>query len=159
MTHRGSILLIDDEEILREELSGFLQQRGWSVEATGDGGEGLRRILEADHDVVITDLRLQSSDGLSIVEAAHHRMPDAAVVVITAHSSVRSAIEAFRRGATDYVVKPIVFEDLLGRVQRSIDLRRLRIENRALRRFLDARLPDRVRARCVAGKAECSSPS
>ena len=139
MTHRGSILLIDDEEILREELSGFLQQRGWSVEATGDGGEGLRRILEADHDVVITDLRLQSSDGLSIVEAAHHRMPDAAVVVITAHSSVRSAIEAFRRGATDYVVKPIVFEDLLGRVQRSIDLRRLRIENRALRRFLDAR--------------------
>ena len=139
MPTRSSVLVADDEVVFREELVAYLAGHGWEVETAGDGAGALSRIRERAFDVVITDLRMPGADGMAVLEEVHRWSPDTGVVLLTAYSTVRTAVDAFRRGAADYVLKPVVFEDVLHRAQRIVEYRRATAENRYLRKFLAAR--------------------
>ncbi|MBI4616329.1 MAG: sigma-54-dependent Fis family transcriptional regulator [Planctomycetes bacterium] len=139
MTHAPSVLVVDDEAVLREELAQFLRDRGCSVDATGDGAEACRRIRARDFDVVVCDIRMPDTGGLEVLGEVKRWSPRTGVILITAYSSVRSAVEAFHTGASDYVVKPIVFEDILTKVQRLVEYGQLAAENRYLRKVMEDR--------------------
>ncbi len=139
MPIRSSVLVADDECVFREELVAYFAGIGWEVEPARDGSEALARIRERDFDVVVTDLRMPGADGIAVLEEVHRRAPETGVILLTAYSTVRTAVEAFRQGAADYVVKPVVLADVRHRAERLVEHRRATAENRYLRKFLDAR--------------------
>jgi DNA-binding NtrC family response regulator len=132
MTRR--ILLIDDEDMFREDLASLLRQQGLVCRTAASGEEGLRAAEVEEPDLVLCDLAMPGIGGLDLIGNLCARYSDLPVIVITAYGSMETAVEAFRRGATDYVLKPIVPEDLLLKVTRCLDHRRLAGEVRYLRR-------------------------
>jgi len=138
-----SILVVDDEPILREDLRAFLQASGHRVRAAADGRRALALLEEEEAELVITDLRMPGVDGLELLERVRTDHPDTLVMVLTAYASVETAIEALRRGAADYLLKPLEYEELALRVERLAGLREVERENQLLKRQLHLREPDR----------------
>ncbi len=128
------ILIIDDEDLFREDLATLLESEGFSCRTAPDGEAGLKLAEEASPDVVLTDLVMPGIDGLEVVARLSSVSPESAVIVITAFGSLDSAVEAFRAGAADYLLKPVVPQDLFSKVRRIGELRRLQGELRYLRR-------------------------
>lgn len=112
MTHR--ILVVDDERNMRRVLQGLLQAEGHDVDGAGDGDEAraLLRKAEPPYDLVLTDLRMPGSDGMDLLRACKRRHPDTPVVLITAHGTVDTAVEAMREGAFDFITKPFDDDEL-----------------------------------------------
>jgi sigma-B regulation protein RsbU (phosphoserine phosphatase) len=106
------ILLIDDEPLVREELGALLQDEGFEVITGADGEEGLALFRTAAPDMVITDVRMPRRDGLSVAMTIRQEDPSVPVTVITGHGNEAMAIEAIRAGVTDFIKKPVRFEDL-----------------------------------------------
>jgi DNA-binding NtrC family response regulator len=138
-----SILVVDDEAILREDLKAFLQGKGHRVRAAADGRKALVLLEEEEAALVITDLRMPGLDGLELLERVRTDHPDTQVMVLTAYASVETAIEALRQGAADYLLKPLEYEELQLRVERLATLREVERENQLLKRQLHLREPDR----------------
>jgi two-component system response regulator PilR (NtrC family) len=132
-----AILVADDEPGVRESLAEVLRDAGYSVETAADGTEALAAIDRQEFGVVVTDLRMPGADGLEVLRRAHDVSPQTAVVVMTAHASVETAVEALRAGAADYVLKPVLFDDLLAKVGRLIEHRHLVWETQMLRREVE----------------------
>lgn len=130
----GRILIIDDEDLFREDLASLLRQEGYTCETAPDGESGLRLIEAEDFDVVLCDVVMPGMSGVEVVDQLSASRPDAAVLVITAYGSLETAVEAFRKGAADYLLKPVVPEDVLAKIERCIAHRRLWDEVRYLRR-------------------------
>ncbi|MFH1278756.1 MAG: sigma-54 dependent transcriptional regulator [Candidatus Eisenbacteria bacterium] len=130
---QGNVLLVDDERSIRETLKAILEAEGHSVTTAGSGEEGLRAFRERDPDLVLLDLGLPDIPGLDVLERMRNIRSDAAVVIVTAQTDVRSAVEAMKRGAADFLPKPVDAEHL-GLVVR-----------RALRRERDALELDHLR--------------
>ncbi len=128
------ILLIDDEDMFREDLASLLRQQGHVCRTAGSGEEGLRHAEEEEPDLVLCDLVMPGMGGVQVVDRLVALHPELPVIVLTAYGTLETAVEAFRRGALDYLVKPVVPEDLLRRVERCLEHRRLRSEVRYLRR-------------------------
>jgi signal transduction histidine kinase/DNA-binding response OmpR family regulator len=127
-----SVLVIDDEPEIQSILSDYLTARGYLPAIAGSAEEGIQELLARRHAALILDLNLPGRDGLTLLEDVRRRGLDVAVIIITGYATADSAIEALRRGIDDYLQKPFDLDDLGRALQRALEGRRLRRENRAL---------------------------
>ena len=127
------ILVVDDEEIIRESLSFILKKEGYDVTEASNGQEAYEKILADPFDIVVSDIEMPEMKGIELLENITHVSPETLVVIITAHASIETAIEALRKGASDYILKPIEFDELLVKIHRLLEHRRLSLENKVLR--------------------------
>jgi CheY-like chemotaxis protein len=109
---KESILVVEDEEIMRESLVDWFSSEDHKVDAAGDGDKALEAFDLQDYDVMIVDLKLPGRDGLSVLSEVRVKNPKAKVIIVTAYPSVDTAVEAMRRGAVDYLPKPFELERL-----------------------------------------------
>ncbi len=115
------ILIADDEESMRWVLSKALRKKGFQVDLAADGGQALRQIQEQSYDLAIVDIKMPVMNGLVLLEKAREIRPDMLVVVMTAESSMKNAVEAMKRGAYDYITKPFdldVIDAIMEKVSR-----------------------------------------
>ncbi len=132
------ILVVEDEFAQREALRKFLSRAGFEVDAVETGEEAIELVTSEPYSLVITDLRLPGMDGLDVVRKTHEIDAEIGVLLITAFASLESAVEALRAGAHDYLLKPLILEEVERRARRLLDHRQLRQENALLRRMLQA---------------------
>ena len=133
-----SILVVDDEEVMRDVLGTLLVQAGYKVTVAESGQAGLALARKQSFDAAIVDVMLPDMGGLEVLEELKKNDPEAVVLVITAFASVETAIHAMKRGAFDYVTKPFKHEELLHTLRNALQQRRLLDENRQLRTALRA---------------------
>ncbi|HET7342542.1 MAG TPA: sigma-54 dependent transcriptional regulator [Methylomirabilota bacterium] len=130
------VLVVDDEQSMRELLAIMLRQAGYDV-ALADGGEAAIQMLKGEsYDLIVTDLRMRKVDGLGVLKAAKEFSPRTVVLVVTAFASTETAVEAMKLGAYDYVTKPFKLDELKLTVANALERRRLQEENQALKRQL-----------------------
>jgi DNA-binding NtrC family response regulator len=137
MSSKGRIVVIDDEANAVDALEQLLVEDGYEVVKARDGRAGLQLLEEFDADVVLTDLRMPGLDGLEVLAKVKEVRPDALVIVMTGYGTVKTAVQAIKLGAEDYLSKPIELEELQVAVQRAIERKQLRLETRHLRERLD----------------------
>lgn len=128
------ILVVDDEEIIRESLSFVLKKEGYIVEEAENGKAAYDKIVDANFDLVITDLEMPVMKGTQLVEEIQKLNIQTSVVVITAYGSLDTAISALRSGASDYILKPIEFDELLIKIKKLFEIKDLLLENRLLKK-------------------------
>ena len=133
------ILVVDDEEGMREFLKVLLEREGHQVTAASDGAEALRLAREEPVDLVISDLRMPKLDGVGLLSGLRELDPYLPVIVITAYASVESAVSAMKLGAYDYIIKPFKVDELKLVVAKALEAERLRRENLALKQELRER--------------------
>ncbi|HYY42255.1 MAG TPA: response regulator, partial [Pyrinomonadaceae bacterium] len=139
MINAPLILIAEDEDLMRAIIAGLLEDAGYRVALAASAEEALERFAAEDVAVTLTDIRMTGMDGLALLDRIKDIDAEALVVVMTAYSSVDSAVAALRKGAYDYITKPFVNEDLLQSIKNALRQRELFRENRALRRELDRR--------------------
>ena len=132
----GSILIVDDEKGQREILRTILKKEGYRIVEAPSAKEALTRLAEDGFDLILTDLKMPGMSGLELLETVLADDPQQAVVIMTAHGTIDSAVEAMRKGAFDYLEKPLERDDLLLTLQRAFEHIALLRENRALHRKL-----------------------
>ena len=135
----GTILVIDDEEIMREILDTLLSREGYDVRVASSGGEGLELARATPFDAAIVDIMMPGLDGIATLDELKRVDEDLAVVIITAYASVESAISAMKNGAFDYITKPFKNDEVLVVIRNAMERRRLVNENRALRQNIQER--------------------
>jgi len=138
MARHGTILVIDDEEIMREILDALLAREGYGVRLAVNAQEGLELARTVPFDAAIVDVMLPGMDGIAVLDELKKLDEDLPVVMITAFASVENAIAAMKRGAFDYITKPFKNDEVLVVLKNAIERRRLVDENRALRQNLQA---------------------
>jgi two-component system response regulator PilR (NtrC family) len=126
-----SILLVEDETLLRESLSELLAEEGYEVAQAANGREGNDMLIERPFDLVLTDIRMPEMDGAELLRRVRRIAPQTPVIVVTAFGTVESAVEAMREGAADYLLKPVQFDDVLIRVRRALEVGEMRRDRRA----------------------------
>ncbi len=132
----NGILVVDDDDAHRGMLRTMLRSWGYTVEEAADGDNAVALVHEKAFDVVLTDVRMTRMDGISALKGILAYNPALPVVLMTAYSSVETAVEALRLGAYDYLIKPLDFEALRHTLEQAIEHSRLSVENRELRRQL-----------------------
>lgn len=120
---KESILVVEDEDIMRESLVDWFSSEDHRISAAADGDKALKDIDLEDYDVMIVDLKLPGRDGLSVLSEVRVKNPKAKVIIITAYPSVDTAVEAMRRGAVDYLPKPFEMERLQTSMRMARDIR------------------------------------
>jgi two-component system, NtrC family, response regulator HydG len=131
------VLVIDDEKFHAETVAEGLERVGYECVIATSGSEGFKKIETEDWDVVLTDLKMAGLDGLAIVRKAREELPEAEVVVITGHGDVKTAVEAIKLGAANYLTKPVELTELRAIVEKAAQRVRLTRANRELKRQLD----------------------
>lgn len=131
-----SILLAEDDEIMRITISDRLKQSGWQVDETDNGVKAADLIQRRQYHLIISDIRMPGMDGLQLLKKIQSLSPDSDVIMMTAYGSVENAIECMKRGAADYILKPFDMDDLLIRVSRLFETQA-------------------VKARCEVLEADC----
>ena len=131
-----SILVVDDDDAHRGMLRMMLQAWGYSVDEAADGDLAVEAVRAKPYDVVLTDVRMGRMDGIHALRGILDYNPALPVVLMTAYSSVETAVDALRLGAYDYLTKPLDFDALRETLQRAVDHSRMSVENRELRRQL-----------------------
>ena len=139
MKQRHTVLIVEDEEIIATTLREFLSSEGYTVSVAGTVAEALDLARADDFEVAICDIQLPDGDGISLLRQLQQINLETRVLMITAYASVENAVEAFKAGAFDFLVKPVIFEDLHNKLQRLFQYRHLYLENQSLRRELDRR--------------------
>lgn len=127
------LLVVDDEPVAVKNLAYALRKKGYDVTTCESGPEGLAAIQEQQFDVILTDLRMEHVDGMVILQEALAKDPDVAVVLITAHGTLDSAVEAIKAGAFHYIAKPFRLDEVRSIVASALQLVQLKRENRNLR--------------------------
>src|SRR5579863_929014 len=143
------LLLVEDETALREAIGEQLTDRGYHVVQAPSGEAALERLAEFAFDIIVTDLRLPGIDGSAVVDGAVERYPDIVAIVVTGYGTVKDAVEAIKRGASDFVSKPFQIDELLHVLDAAVEQRRLKSENAYLR----AQLDERYRFEGIIGKS------
>src|SRR5688572_4836807 len=133
------LLFVDDEPALRSLMAERLSERGYEVVEADSGERAVELLARFAFDVVITDLRLPGIDGTRVIEAARERYPGIVAIVITGYGTVKDAVEAIKRGASDFVAKPFQFDELVHVLEKAMEQRRLASENAYLRSQLEER--------------------
>jgi len=139
MTRAGSILVIDDEEIMREILEALLAPEGYDVRLAANGAEGLELARAMPFDAAVVDVMMPGMDGLAVLDELKKIDDDIAVVMVTAYASVDTAVDAMKRGALDYITKPFKNDEVLLVLRNAVERKRLVTENRSLRQNLQER--------------------
>lgn len=132
------VLIVEDDAITRELLASVLGNRGFRCDQAGDGREALVMLEAQDYDVVITDIAMPLMTGIELMEKSAERNLRASFIIITAYASLETALEALRKGAYDYLLKPLNFEDVAIKVKKLLEHKELVQENQALRQELNA---------------------
>jgi len=127
------IIVIDDELAIRQVLSSNLNKEGYSVEDYGDAETAFARLSKGDVDIAICDIRMPGESGIELMDKVIKAGIDTSFLLMTAHASIDTAIEAMRLGAFDYMIKPVHTEEVLHQIKQICDLRGLRTENKLLR--------------------------
>jgi DNA-binding NtrC family response regulator len=135
--NKSKVLVVEDEELMRNILRQLLENEGCEVLTADSAEHALEIFSTAEIDVTLTDIKMSGMDGLDLLDNIKAIDKEAIVIIMTAYSSVDSAIAALRKGAYDYVTKPFINEDLIQTVKNAIQTKELFRENRVLRRELD----------------------
>jgi two-component system response regulator PilR (NtrC family) len=130
---RGAILIAEDEASVRESLAEVLRDEGYEVTAAADGTAAIAALDSQEFDLAISDLRMPGADGLTVLTHARAVAPQTLVLLMTAHATVETAVEALQRGAHDYLLKPLIFEDVLHKIAHLLQHRQVAWENQLLR--------------------------
>lgn len=136
MTEKANILIIDDEEAIRDSCSQALKKEGYTVKTAKDGKEGLKSFMQNFFHSVLLDLKLPGLDGMEVLSRIKEENPETPVIIITGYASIESAVEAIKRGASDYLPKPFTPEQLRVIVKKALDSRKILLENIYLREEL-----------------------
>jgi DNA-binding NtrC family response regulator len=151
MNSNGSILVAEDQDSARESLVELLRGEGYEVHEAADGNAAISLIDKLDLDLVLTDLMMPGVDGIAVMKHVRDLAPQTLVMIMSAHATVETAIEAIRLGAQDYLLKPLLFAEVLRKVQHLMAHRTLAWENQLLRRELNDHFsPDRPLGRSAA---------
>jgi len=133
------ILVVDDDQSIRTVLGYMLQEAGYTVETASNAEAALRAVAESAPDLVLSDIKMPKKDGIALLADIKARNPALPVIILTAFGTVETAVEAMKRGAADYLTKPIARDDLLMTVAKTLKLLRLEAENEDLRETLRER--------------------
>jgi len=135
----NDILLADDEATFRETLKKILQEEGMEVMAVGNGTDAIKAIIKQPPAIAILDIQMPGADGIKVLREIMRIRPQTRVIMITAYGTVEMAVEAIKLGACDYVMKPVMFEDILTKIRQHLRYLRLQEENEQLKRELNSR--------------------
>ena len=114
---RSRILIVDDEQVARDNMQHYFKSLGHTIQVAGNGVEALKQIEASDHfDVMITDLKMDKMDGLTLIEKVAKLSPETNVIMVTGYATVSNAVDAMRKGATHYLSKPVQLDELKSTV-------------------------------------------
>ena len=151
MNSNGSILVAEDQDSARESLVELLRGEGYEVHEAADGNAAISLIDKLDLDLVLTDLMMPGADGIAVMKHVRDVSPQTLVMIMSAHATVETAIEAIRLGAQDYLLKPLLFDEVLRKIRHLMEHRKLAWENQLLRREINVHFsPDRPLGRSPA---------
>jgi two-component system response regulator HydG len=145
----AKILIVDDQRNMRTTLAMMLRGAGYEVDEAGDGEQGAERGATGAYDAVLTDLRMGTKDGIDVLRSTKDAHPLTEVIVMTAYGTIESAVEAMRLGAFDYIQKPFTEQELLVKVAKALDNRRLAGEVT----FLASEFKDRYKFENIVGRS------
>lgn len=120
-TKKPRLLIVDDEEIARKNLQHVFTKENYTVVTAADGAEALTELETSEFDLLLTDLRMGTIDGMELLEKAKAKYPDTKVIMITAYASIPSAIEAIKKGAFSYIAKPFKLEEVRAAVKQALE--------------------------------------
>jgi DNA-binding NtrC family response regulator len=135
----GTLLLVDDDRLLLDSMSGWLREQGYTVVPASGREDAIARLAERTFDLVLADIRLADGDGFQILEHCKKEFPSTTVVLITGYATVETGIEAIRAGAFDLLTKPLIDEELEMAIDRALTQREVIEENQKLKAQLDLR--------------------
>jgi DNA-binding NtrC family response regulator len=138
-SHEGSILVVDDESAIRENLELLLSDANYKVTLAENGAEGLKKLESEIFDLVLLDVMMPDKNGIEVLKEIHLSSPETAIIMITAFGTIENAVSAIKAGAADYVTKPWDNEKLLLDIRNGIQQRKLQLENRELKKALKQR--------------------
>src|SRR5580692_2313838 len=144
------ILIVDDQRNMRTTLAMMLRGVGYEVDEAADGDQGRATGSTGAFDLVLTDLRMGQKDGIDVLRAIKERQPMTEVIVMTAYGTIESAVEAMRLGAFDYIQKPFTEQELLVKVQKAVENRRLAGEVA----FLASEFKERYKFENIIGRSQ-----
>src|SRR5678809_1747790 len=133
---RPRVLVVDDEKFIRDIIADFLGMEGYIVRTAEDGSSAVNELERARYDMVISDLKMPRMGGLELLKEVSRAHPDTLTVIMTGFGTVETAIDAMKRGAYDYILKPFKVEEVVHIVQRGLEKQRLAAENLRLREAL-----------------------
>lgn len=133
---RAKILVVDDEPLITLAISHFLRDKGFEVKCCENGNQALKELEKEHFDLCIVDLRLPDMDGLTLLNHIKSKTQETGVIIITAYADIKSAVQAIKSGAFDYVAKPFSNEELLLTVEKFLEYKNLKAEVRELRQKL-----------------------
>jgi len=155
----ASILLVDDENAIHETLGWVLKEEGYQVSMARSGEQAVALMEEREFNVIITDVIMPGISGLQVLDKACTLNPRASVILITAYATVETAIEALRKGACDYVLKPFVLDELKLRIRCLAQHQATLKENHLLQRALNHLAPCATILGEHPGSTRCASRS
>ena len=139
MTQNVHILVVDDEESMREFLSIMLKREGYGVNVASDGAQALELLKQNSYDLIISDIQMPRLGGFELLAQVMSRTPETAMIMVTAFSSTEQAVEAMKQGAYDYITKPFKNEEIRLIVKNALERKTLRQENQELKKELGRR--------------------
>ncbi|MFQ5630565.1 MAG: sigma-54-dependent transcriptional regulator, partial [bacterium] len=144
-----ALLIVDDERKMAVVLETAFQAVGYDVTIAGSGEDALAKFRENPVPLVITDLKMPDISGIEVLEAAKKLSPETEVILMTAYATAQTAVEAMKKGAYDYVIKPFSLEELKLKAERVFEKRSLQIKNRSL----EAELKDKYSIESMVGSS------
>ncbi len=136
---KASILVVDDDRAIRESLNSLLSDKGYDVFTVEDGHQAIDAVRQREWDIALVDLKMPGIDGLEVLREVTKISPNTRVIIITGYATVESAVEAMKQGAVDYIAKPFTVDELLIRLEKTLENVRLLHENIYLREQLNER--------------------
>jgi len=137
VNEQQSMLILDDEEMIRDLLTETFQKKGFEIDTAMDAKEALRKLGKNKFDLLVTDLRLPDVSGMEVLEEVKNSSPDTGIIMITAYGSIKNAVRAMKLGAFDYITKPFNLDEIEMVVEKYFNFRNLETENKYLRSELD----------------------
>jgi len=148
------ILIVEDDDVVREVVSEILSKEGYSAFTARDGLDAIRMLMIEDMHLVLTDLKMPNADGIEVLRQAVKNNPDCAVIILTAYGSLDSALDALKEGAFDYLTKPFKIQEVLFAVEKAYKRRQYINERNELKQYLRDTYRDLEIIRKVAGGSE-----
>jgi len=130
------ILVIDDSPEILTLFTEYLRAEGYEVDTSADGVTGIEMIEKKSYDLIITDMKMPSVDGMKVLEFSLEHSPDSLCIILTGYGTVKNAVEAIKKGAYDYLAKPVKMDEILVTLKRALDYRSLKMENLNLKNQL-----------------------
>ncbi len=147
---KTKILIVDDEVDVLELMHELFENRGYEPLTATNGVEALKIVREEEPDMVISDIRMPDMDGMELLEVLSKNYPNIPVIMVTAHGTIETAVEAIKMGAKDYILKPLRLDEILAKVETIAHLKSLEKENE----YLKSRLAHRFNVKSIIGKSE-----